>query len=679
MSPLPPLADIRASHAPAVVILGNDALLAARPATPVQLAHACLAAGFHAAVPGSWGDELVADATLTALSTRTQRPVIHCACPHVARRVLAVGSDLAPHLVSLVAPPVAAARYLRRHSSDDLRVTYVGRCPAAADDAIDARLTPEELLAQLVDRGIDLSTQPEVFESVIPPDRRRHLSLPGGVPSPEILWERTRCTVATMKGSEFAAQLADLVLAGTDTLIDPAPMVGCACAGSVRGDATEPRSAVTALEPPRSPRAVVEDGDALYLALELPVAARTATDLVTDSATPVPRDEQRILDGPAEALGDAPPAPPATPNRRPRLTPPGIAAIPAIATAPPGSSLPPRRRSPVGTPRVVPGSVPFGSDSEGRILPRAYVAHRRSPRAGVPAITDSGNDSLTPRAAAPAPTLAVVPMRQPAIAAPPPMHQVEHEPAPTRRDSERPLVRSVEPAASGTAGPSAVREPRPEIIAETAKAWSARLAAAPALLRRNPRVAVTLVVAATGLVLGVAIGYSAARRGSAEPRSAVAPVGQGSDSFDDSTTPRSSGARESVSAGGIAPAQSATRRATTRAPSRPAPAGPVRTGTRTGTRAGPGSNVRRAAADSAVSSPAAPPPLVATVPPAAVPDTAIARARRDSVARVELNSEREAIRREIDARRARVDSIERARLRLDSLRRGEQGGAPPRR
>jgi iron only hydrogenase large subunit-like protein len=171
-----------------VVILGNDAILAARPATPVQLAHACLAAGFRAVIPASWGDELVAGATLDALSGRATRPAIHCACPHVARRVLGVGSELAPHLISLVAPPVAAARYIRLNSAGEVRITYAGRCPAAADDSIDARLTPEELLAQLGDRGIDPTAQPEVFESGITPDRRRHLSVPRGLPSPEMRW-----------------------------------------------------------------------------------------------------------------------------------------------------------------------------------------------------------------------------------------------------------------------------------------------------------------------------------------------------------------------------------------------------------------------------------------------------------------------------------------------------------
>src|SRR5689334_17164604 len=83
-----PPVDPRAPLPPAVVILGNDAQLAARPATPVQLAHAALALGFRAAVPASWGDELVASASLRIIAARGMRPAIHCACPHVARRLL---------------------------------------------------------------------------------------------------------------------------------------------------------------------------------------------------------------------------------------------------------------------------------------------------------------------------------------------------------------------------------------------------------------------------------------------------------------------------------------------------------------------------------------------------------------------------------------------------------------
>ena len=651
MSPLPPLADFRASNAPAVVILGNDALLAARPATPVQLAHACLALGFRAVVPASWGDELVAGATLDALSGRATRPAIHCACPHVARRVLAVGSDLAAHLVSLVAPPVAAARYLRLHSSGELRVTYAGRCPAAADDSIDARLTPEELLAQLADRGIDLAEQPEVFESVIPPDRRRHLSLPGGLPSPEMLWSRDRFVVETMRGGDFASELADLVLARKDALIDPAAIVGCACSGAVRGvEPAEARMSVVALEPPRAAYPIVDDRGALSLELPLPAVARDAADLIAEWPARVGEPEHRVVSGPSAALGDAPPSPPLVPNRRPRLTPPGIAAV----VAPPGAAAPtpsaaPRRRSPTGTPRVVPGSVPVSSDSEGRILPRAYVAHRRSPRSGIPAMSDP--PVITP--ALPAPRHTVAASR-------------DDETPRALSDSQRPVVRSVEPVAATTSTPAPVSPPGVRqapgstagvvSIAAIGTFLGAQAVRGATLLRQRSWFVTAGALAGAGLLLGVAIGYSVAHR-----RPAGAPATERADRNADSavgSAERAGGVRESVSAGGIAPVPDANRRAHPRTPQR--------------------STARTTAPPTP--SPAAPSPAAPVVVPSivAAPESVSIRARRDSLVRADsLSAERESIRREIERRRSRLDSVERTRIRLDSIQRAEQAGSPP--
>src|SRR5262245_26547973 len=93
------------SALPSIAIVGNDALLAAAPATPIQLAHACRASGFDVAIPASWGDELIAAEVLRQLPSRDEEPAVLCSCPHVASRLLAAGSDLAPFLISLVAPP----------------------------------------------------------------------------------------------------------------------------------------------------------------------------------------------------------------------------------------------------------------------------------------------------------------------------------------------------------------------------------------------------------------------------------------------------------------------------------------------------------------------------------------------------------------------------------------------
>src|SRR3954462_4333696 len=99
------------SGPPAVAVIGADAALAARPATPVQLAHACLKAGFSTAVPASWGDELVATECLRQLGNRSASPAVFCACPLVSRRLFAPGPELSPFMISTVPPPVATARY----------------------------------------------------------------------------------------------------------------------------------------------------------------------------------------------------------------------------------------------------------------------------------------------------------------------------------------------------------------------------------------------------------------------------------------------------------------------------------------------------------------------------------------------------------------------------------------
>src|SRR5688500_16138723 len=153
---------------PAVVILGNDAVLAAAPATPVQLAHACLEHGFTVAVPASWGDELVATEAIRRLAARDRGPAVMCVCPYVRSRLLGPGRDLEPFLVALVAPPVAAARYLRSiYGERGVHITYIGGCPSAEDSAIDARLTPDAFLAEIAERGIALLEQPLVFDSIV--------------------------------------------------------------------------------------------------------------------------------------------------------------------------------------------------------------------------------------------------------------------------------------------------------------------------------------------------------------------------------------------------------------------------------------------------------------------------------------------------------------------------------
>src|SRR5690348_11449456 len=271
---------------PSIVILGADALLSALPASPIQLAHACMGIGYQHVVPASWGDELIAVATLGELRNHSRAPAIQCSCPFVANRLLAVGTELRPFLISLVAPPIALARYLRNIAGGrKLRITYVGRCPGAADESIDARLTPEELLATFADHHIVVADQPDAFDSVIPPDRRRYRSQPGGLPTPDMLWladanHGGARTLTELNGDELPVELAQHLLAGKATLIDVAPRLGCVCSGAAAG--TDPNQAlarVTSFEPPRATGPVVDESVPTNPVLALPASPRNAIDI----------------------------------------------------------------------------------------------------------------------------------------------------------------------------------------------------------------------------------------------------------------------------------------------------------------------------------------------------------------------------------------------------------------
>lgn len=373
----PDSAPTNSMRMPSIVVLGADALLAAQPATPIQLAHACALAGYQHVVPASWGDELIALASLRALRDHAHMPAIQCSCPYVAHRLLAVGTDLRPFLISLVAPPVVLARYLRAaYAPRKLRITYVGRCPGAGDEAIDARLTPDELLAIFRDHHIVVEEQPQVFDAVLPPDRRRYRSQPGGLPTPEMLWSNEAAGVARsvveLYGDELPVELAQHLLSGKPVLIDVAPKLGCVCSGAV-ADASpvEARARVTALEPPRASSPVVDETIVTDATLALPASPRSAIDVVSPPA-------------PAAA---PPAAQPTAPNEPARfgaddVMPGGRSVTSDLASGTPPSGS--RRHSPTrGIARPVSGVLPTARDVDGRQLPRTYVARRRFPVRGM--------------------------------------------------------------------------------------------------------------------------------------------------------------------------------------------------------------------------------------------------------------------------------------------------------
>ena len=273
------------SNAPvSVVILGTDAVLAARPATPLQLAHACHRAGYGTVLPASWGDELVAATVVRRLGSFGPGPAVQCSCPNVAHRLLQGGDGLRDWFIPVAPPPVALARWVRaRSGNQDVRITYVGLCAGAADPCIDIRISPATFLALLAERGIVPDHEPVSFDSVIPPDRRRFHSHPGGTPTVDALRPvgDGRSLVDLYVEDELAIHLADRLLGEECVLVDAAACLGCACAGAIAGVAAcDARGGVASLEPPRATSPVIEHMDSLDLELPLPAAARWAADIV---------------------------------------------------------------------------------------------------------------------------------------------------------------------------------------------------------------------------------------------------------------------------------------------------------------------------------------------------------------------------------------------------------------
>lgn len=255
--------DIRKSpETLAVLVVGTDTLIEALPARPIQLAHACGELGFDLVVPLSWGDELVAEAALRDLESEPSSQAVLCSCPLVRRRLLQAGADLAASMVSLVSPPVAVARHLRASLGERIgSLTYVGRCPGASAPEYDVTYDPAGFLQILRDRSINLETLPDTFVDRLPPDRRRHVSLPGGCPSPEMLWQRCHeMSLSEVEGPDLALEVAQHLFQSQPTLVDLAAAVGCHCCGvTAQNTGNSARVAVMSLEPPRSITPVITE------------------------------------------------------------------------------------------------------------------------------------------------------------------------------------------------------------------------------------------------------------------------------------------------------------------------------------------------------------------------------------------------------------------------------------
>lgn len=364
------------------VILGSDTLLAARPAAPMQLLHACLRYEFDFAAPVSWGEELLAWRAGEWLRRHPDPALIMAHCPFVAEALRTIASTGATCLAG-VAPPVATARYIRQLlAPQTVHVVYAGACPGAAGPEIDEVLLPELLLAHLADARIVPTEEPHELDSRLPPERARYASLPGGVPDPDWLWQATG--VAEVEVAPLTLAVAPLLAGAERVLLDMNVACGCACAND--------RFAISRLEPPRAAAPVVGAPAAVDLRdgapLGVPEAGRMPWKVVEPELEAVPApvpaadvraDPPASVGGPLLGHRREPDAARVTPERLTTVVEPWIEPPPAGSPSPrpratpapdrPGANPDPSREAAARANGAPPGS-PAGNESPARAVDR---------------------------------------------------------------------------------------------------------------------------------------------------------------------------------------------------------------------------------------------------------------------------------------------------------------------
>jgi diguanylate cyclase (GGDEF)-like protein len=164
-----------------VLILTPEAAAHFYPATPEQVINACYAAGFRVVNRGVVGDELVAAEYLKLWRDDSWGTLIRSTDPVVVDTIRRDLPELVPYLAPVTLPAVAEARYLRAQVGERLEIVYAGVCPPAGRPELDAAITFRDLDQLFKLRGVVPLAQPDFFVRV-PSERRRHLSMPGGLP-----------------------------------------------------------------------------------------------------------------------------------------------------------------------------------------------------------------------------------------------------------------------------------------------------------------------------------------------------------------------------------------------------------------------------------------------------------------------------------------------------------------
>src|SRR2546428_12254947 len=107
--------------------------------------------------------------------------MIRSTCPVIVETVRTQYPELIPYLAPVATPIAAEARCRKQLQGVGTPVVYAGVCLTEGGPDVDAAITFEELADMFRRRGIVVAEQAEYFTRV-PEERRRHLSMAGGVP-----------------------------------------------------------------------------------------------------------------------------------------------------------------------------------------------------------------------------------------------------------------------------------------------------------------------------------------------------------------------------------------------------------------------------------------------------------------------------------------------------------------
>lgn len=168
----------------ALLILPNEISVYFFPATPEQILNACFAAGFQSVYFEAIGDELIAAEYLRLWNAGGYRSWLRSTSPVVVNYCRTRAPELLPFLAPVVTPAVALARYIRTVERPETDIIYVGFGAPGTNgtrNEVDICISFEELENLLSARDARPVEQPQTLFRLVP-DRRRHLSMSGGLP-----------------------------------------------------------------------------------------------------------------------------------------------------------------------------------------------------------------------------------------------------------------------------------------------------------------------------------------------------------------------------------------------------------------------------------------------------------------------------------------------------------------